>query len=350
VRVVVTGASGNMGTSLLAALGDDPAVDEIVGIARRRPRWQPAKTRWVTADIAEDDLGPAFAGADAVLHLAWAIQPSRDLATLQRINVTGSERVFRATVASGARFLLHTSSIGAYSAGPDTPPVDESWPTHGIDQSFYSRQKAYVERLLDVAERDTPELRVARVRPAITGKRTAAAGLRRLFAGPFLPNPLVGRLPVAPAVRGLRIQLVHTEDVARAMHLALRARAGGAFNLAAAPVIDAQDLARALGGPPIPVPPAAARAVAALSWRLRLQPTPPGWLDMALGAPLMDTGRAQRELGWEPTHTATATLDEMFAGIRESADGPTPPLQNSTSGPGRIRDLATGVGRRAGVR
>lgn len=348
MRVVVVGASGNMGTSLLGLLAGDPAVDEIVGIARRRPGWQPAKTRWITADIVKDDLRPALAGADAVFHLAWAIQPSRDLATMQRINVAGSERVFRATVASGARFLLYTSSIGAYSEGPATGAVDESWPTHGIDSSFYSRQKAYVERILDVVERDTPELRVVRVRPTITGKRTAAAGLRRLFAGPLLPNPIVGRLPVAPAVTGLRLQLVHSDDVAGAMHLALRAEARGAFNLAAAPVLDGQDVARALGGRPFPFPPAAARAVTALSWRLRLQPSPPGWLDMALGAPVMDAGRAHRELGWQPAHTATAVLDEMLAGIRERADGPTPPLANRTSGPARIRELTTGVGARAG--
>ena len=35
MRVVVTGASGNVGTSVLEALAEEPAVKEIVGIARR---------------------------------------------------------------------------------------------------------------------------------------------------------------------------------------------------------------------------------------------------------------------------------------------------------------------------
>ena len=35
MRIVVTGATGNAGTSLLAALAADPQVTEIVGLARR---------------------------------------------------------------------------------------------------------------------------------------------------------------------------------------------------------------------------------------------------------------------------------------------------------------------------
>jgi UDP-glucose 4-epimerase len=70
MRVAVTGATGNLGTSVLAALREQAAIEEIVGIARRRPFTQLDKVRWVSADVASDELGTVFAGMDAVIHLA----------------------------------------------------------------------------------------------------------------------------------------------------------------------------------------------------------------------------------------------------------------------------------------
>ena len=71
MRIVVTGATGNVGTSVVAALGRDERVESIVGIARRVPAGPgPAKTTWVSADVTKDPLSPLFAGADAVIHLA----------------------------------------------------------------------------------------------------------------------------------------------------------------------------------------------------------------------------------------------------------------------------------------
>src|SRR3954447_25751213 len=166
LRVVVTGATGNVGTSVVRALGADPAVEEIVGLARRLPSWTAPKVRWESCDVAEDALGPRFAGADAVIHLAWLIQPSRDERELERVNVEGSRRVFEAAAAAGVPRIVHASSIGVYSPGPKDRPVDESWPREGIETSFYSRHKAAAEHILDEVEQAHPELRVVRLRPA----------------------------------------------------------------------------------------------------------------------------------------------------------------------------------------
>jgi UDP-glucose 4-epimerase len=328
VRVAVTGATGNIGTSLVRALAADPEVDEIVGVARRLPDWHPPKTRWVAADVAADDLAPALRGADAVVHLAWLIQPSRDPRAVHRANVVGSTRVFEAAAAAGAGAVVHASSIGAYSPGPRDRRVDESWPTDGVETSFYSRQKAYVERVLDRVELASPDLRVVRIRPSLVGKREAGTGLIRLFLGPVLPAGLAGRLPVGPQIGGLRLQLTHSDDIAEGFHLAaLDPTARGAYNLTTEPVLEPGTLARALGRRAVPVPDRLARAAAALSWRLRLQPTPEGWLDLALSVPLLDATRARRELGWRPQHDAEAVLDEVVHGLREGAAGPTPPLE-----------------------
>jgi nucleoside-diphosphate-sugar epimerase len=141
MRVVIVGATGNTGTSVLSALAGEPAVDAILGVARRRPELEAAKTEWAEADVVTDDLGPLFAGADVVVHLAWAIQPSHDLPALRRTNVEGSRRVFRAVADADVPALVHASSVGAYSPGPKDRQVDESWPTEGTPTSFYARHK-----------------------------------------------------------------------------------------------------------------------------------------------------------------------------------------------------------------
>src|SRR3954451_16173864 len=170
LKVVVTGATGNVGTSVLKALAEDQRVGEIVGIARRIPNWSPPKVRWESADVAADDLSSSFEGAHAVIHLAWLIQPSRDAAELERVNVRGSRRVFDTAIAAGVGALVHASSIGVYSKGPKDQPVDESWPNQGIPSSFYSRHKAAAERALADVEASAPDLRVVRLRPGLIFK------------------------------------------------------------------------------------------------------------------------------------------------------------------------------------
>ena len=203
MRVVVTGASGNVGTSVLEALAREPKVTEIVGLARRLPELEPPKVRWVEADVSSSDARrPIFEGADAVVHLAWAIQPSHDEAVMERTNVLGSRRVFEAARGAGVGAIWSTPLRSASTApGPKDRRVDESWSREGIPTSAYSRHKVEVERILDALEGEAPELRIVRMRPGLIFKREAASEIRRLFAGPLLPNFLL-RPRLIPFVPG----------------------------------------------------------------------------------------------------------------------------------------------------
>jgi nucleoside-diphosphate-sugar epimerase len=344
MRIVVTGATGNVGTSVLEALARDDRIEEIVGLARRRPSWQNPRTRFVTTDVAEADLRPHFANADAVIHLAWLIQPSRDERELARVNVQGTRRVARYAAEAGVPAIVHASSIGVYSPGPKDRAVDESWPRDGVATSFYSRHKAAAERILDEFE---DRLRIVRLRPALIFKREAAAEIRRLFAGPLLPSPLLHPklLPILPVTDRLVLQAVHSKDVGEAYRLAATDdSARGAYNIAADPVLDPATLGRTLNARPVKIPPRVLRTLTDLSWRARLQPSPPGWLDMGLAVPVMDTTRARTELGWNPQHSSTETLLELLEGMRRSQGGDTPPLAPNAGGPARVRELLTGVG------
>ena len=348
LRVVVTGATGNVGTSVLEALAAEPRVKEIVGLARRLPEVEMPKVRWVGADVVEDDLAPLFDGADAVVHLAWAIQPSRDEELTERINVLGSRRVFEAVAAAEVPALVHASSVGAYSPGPKRRRVDESWPVEGIPTSFYSRHKAAVEGLLDEFEARSPRTRVVRLRPGLIFKAEAGSEVRRLFAGPFLPGFLVQKrlVGLVPRVPRLRFQAVHSRDVGEAYRQAVVRDVHGAFNIAAEPEIGIEELCELFGARSFPLPAGALRGAASLSWKLRLQPTSPGWVDLALGTPMMDTARAREELGWEPRASSLEALDDLLRGMRGAEGAPTPPLDPAAGGPARAHELATGVGGR----
>src|SRR6187402_3167017 len=89
MRVIVTGATGNVGTSVIESLSRGSQVSEIIGVARRLPNLRVPKTRFVARDVATDDLTPLFADADAVVHLAWLAHSTRGEEELEKANVKG---------------------------------------------------------------------------------------------------------------------------------------------------------------------------------------------------------------------------------------------------------------------
>src|ERR671920_2114830 len=102
------------------------------------------------------------------------------------------------------------------------------------------------EAILDGFEQAHPDMRVVRLRPGLIFKGEAASGIRRLFAGPLLPTPLLrrGLIPIVPAMERLRFQAVHSFDIGAAYHLAITRDVRGAFNVAADPVLDPPELGR----------------------------------------------------------------------------------------------------------
>nr|WP_225829675.1 NAD-dependent epimerase/dehydratase family protein [Streptomyces sp. NK08204] len=330
LRVVVTGATGNAGTSVVEALRRHPAVASVLGVARRVPDWRPEGTNWLAVDIGPDgsDLVPHFTGADAVVHLAWKFQPTHAPVTTWRTNVLGGMRVCEAAAEAGVPALVHASSVGTYSPGPKDRPVDESWPTHGWPQAAYCREKAYMERYLDAYELRHRDMRVVRMRPGFLFKRESASQQRRIFAGSLVPAQLMrpGLVPAVPDLPGLVLQALHTDDAAAAYVQAVVRPVRGAFNLAAEPPLDAAGLARILDARPLRVPLPPLRAALSAAWRLRLVPASPDLFDAVLRLPLMDCSRAREELDWQPRYSAAEAVQEFLDGLREHAGMDTAPL------------------------
>jgi UDP-glucose 4-epimerase len=350
VRVVVVGASGNVGTALLRRLAGVNEIDEIVGVARRiPPDWEPYEAaRWVACDIGAEDAGrelaDVFDGAAAVVHLAWQIQPSQDPKRLQRTNVHGTRHVAEAVLRAGVPALVVASSVGAYQPGPKRRRVDESWPVGGVPGSLYSQQKGLQERILDRFEHDHPDLRVVRMRTALIFQHDAGGQIARYFLGPFAPvSALRARhVPLVPLPPTLRLQCVHASDAAEAYTRAVLSDARGAFNVAAEPVLDPATIARLLGGRAVPVPPTLFTLAAGATWLTRLQPTDPGWIWLAMHAPVLDSTRARVELGWAPQYDALTALTDLVDGLATGAGTASPALRPRAPMPGRLAAIARG--------
>lgn len=348
LTVVVIGATGNVGTSVVTALGEHPAVGRIVGIARRPTTWRPPKTTFRTADVATDDLRHLLRGADVVIHLAWLFQPTHDPAVTWRNNVLGAIRVFEAVAEEQVSALVYASSVAAYSPGPSDREVDEHWPTHGWPGAAYPREKAYLERWLDAFEVRNPDVRTVRLRPGFLFKRASATEQRRLFVGPFLPRRLVRPelLPFVPDIRDLRVQVAHTDDVARAYLQAVLRDVRGAFNVAAEPPVDGPFLADLFDARTVGIPRAVVKAAVAVAWHGHLVPASPGLFDTVLQLPLMSTVRARTELDWQPALSASDILREFLAGLRDGAGTSTSPLRPDSLLT-RLHELRTGIGSKA---
>jgi nucleoside-diphosphate-sugar epimerase len=350
MRVVVIGASGNIGTATLEALLDQSAVVDIVAVARRLPgpagRLDAVRVQWRAADIRSVDLDALLTGADVVIHLAWLFQPTHRPEQTWANNVLGSVRLFEAVERCGVPALVVSSSIAAYSPRESTEPVDESWPTHGTSSAAYTREKAYVERLLDGLEARVPGCRVVRMRPAFVFQERAASQQRRLFGGPLVPGGLLrpSLIPAVPIPAGLLLQTAHAGDVGRAFALAAVSQAGGAFNVCADQVLDGGDLASLFDARPLTVAPGVVKAALRAAWTVHAVPAAPDLFDALMRLPIMSNARAKSELGWQPQVSASDAIQELLEGLRSGAGHTTPPLDPDSGGRLRGEEFATGVG------
>lgn len=334
MRIVITGATGNTGIALLRRLQREHV--EIVGIVRRLPDDAPpfAGVEWHSIDVGRPDsvarLGCAMTGADAVIHLAWHMQPSHHEPerVLARTNIDGTRNVLTAAATAGVGQVVVASSVAAYSVGPKQHSVDESWPTGGLHTSQYSRHKAMIERMLDRFQRENPGIRVSRLRPGLIFQGEAGRVLADRFFKPGLPVRLFRRvpLPVLPVPARLIVQAVHADDVADAYWRVVSQAGVGAFNVAAVTVLDSDAFAHAFrASHHVTLSRKLLRSLVYLSWNLRLHRMDPGWLDLATFGPLMSTERIRRELAWSETVSAPDALTELVQGMAHGSSVPASP-------------------------
>jgi len=322
LTVAVTGPTGEIGIAAVNALEADPAVDRIIGMARRpfdpeSRGW--SKTAYRQGDIVDrHSVDALVADADVVVHLAYVIFGSR--AESRRVNLAGTRNVFEASVAcSSVRRLVYTSSVAAYGFHDDNPqPLTEDVPARGSHAHYYSEQKAECEALL--AELVAGRKEAVVLRPCIVAGPLATAladSMPWRMIGDKLPDGVrraIGATPIRPVLPApnVPVQLVHHDDVAAAIVAGtIAAVADGAYNIAGDGEVTIADIARALGAVAIPVPNSIVTAAAAALARLPRVPAQLEWLQALRVPTLMDTSKAKRELGWQPLYSSAATLEAL---------------------------------------
>ena len=215
--VAVTGPTGDIGRALLRELDADPTVTRVLGMARRRSTRRSMgleKTEYRQGDVLDRDAVDALAAeADVLVHLAFIILGGRE--ETRAINLEGSRNVFEA--ASDVKRLVYTSSVAAYGFHPDNPqPLTEDGPGPRHRRALLlgpegGARGARCRRRWRAAGIETYVLR-----PCIVAGGDALA-LVEAFPGLLRKSPVV----VLPDP-GTRFQLVHTDDVARAIAAAVR--------------------------------------------------------------------------------------------------------------------------------
>ena len=331
LTVAVTGPTGDIGRSLLRALERSRDIGRISAMARSP--FDPAeaglrKTEYRQADVLDADaVAEVMVGADVVVHLAFVIMG--DLAETTAVNLQGSRNVFSAAIESGAQRLIYASSVAAYGFHGDNPRLlSEDVPARGTERHYYSAQKAELEGALwDMLASGGPDAYV--FRPCIVA---GADALAMLEAIPYIqlsdrmPARVLRALEFMPALKpvipdpGVPFQLVHHDDVARAMCAAVLGRGEpGVYNLAGPGTITMSDLAQALGWYSVPIPELAVGAAAELVARLPFMPAEAQWIESLRHPVLMDTARARKQLHWRPQHDAAQTLAEMVAAGRSAS-------------------------------
>ncbi|MDQ4024112.1 MAG: SDR family oxidoreductase [Actinomycetota bacterium] len=272
--VAITGASGYLAAGLIRRLAADDSVGRIVGFDVRPPRERLDKLVFDEVDVRSPGLAARLAGVDCLVHLAFVLDPIRDEDEMRDVNVTGSQNVFKSAGRAGVPRLVYTSSATVYGAHPDNAvPLTESSPLRANLDFSYAAHKLEVEYVVREFEEEFPDAHVVMLRPAIV-------------LGPHADNAWSHFLehPVLFGVAGYTppLQLVHEDDVARALHWAVSTPERGVFNLAAKGWLEGEEALLIAGRRMRRLPEPVAFAVAERLWGLGLSEVPPGHLHYAM--------------------------------------------------------------------
>ena len=330
LKVAVTGPTGEIGKPLMSELEGRAEVGEVLGMARRA--FDPADEGWEKVAYRRGDildrgsLAALFDGADVAVHLAFAIFGSRE--ETRKVNLQGTRNVFEAAIRAGVKRLVYASSVAAYGFHPENPqPLTEDVPARGSEGFYYSAQKAELEDLLDELLSES-EVEAYVFRPCIVAGPRATMLIEQTVDAVRVVDPVpllrkgMEKLPLVSPVLpdpGMRIQLVHHDDVARAMAAAICGDGPpGVYNLAGEGEVQVSDIAHELGWHSIPVPGPATSAGTAAARQLKFLSSKLEWATAAETPVLMDTTRARQDLAWAPRHDAAETLTETVLGARQS--------------------------------
>jgi UDP-glucose 4-epimerase len=327
MRYVITGGSGYIGSRLVDLLSQREDTERIVICDLAPPAAYRPKTEFERVDVRDRDAVRAVlerARADALVHLAFILNPSHDEHFMYDVDVNGTHNVLEAAAAVGTGQVLVTSSATAYGAFPDNPvPLTEDDPVRGVPSFPYARDKTECDRLCQLWAAEHPDRAMTIVRPCIVFGPSVDNFIVRLWTKqPFAPD--VGALDTP-------IQFVHEDDVVEAIAALLLGRHAGAFNVAGDGLITARECAEVIGSPIRRIPLRAYRGLARALWTARVSEAPPGQIEFALYPWIVSTEKLKQTTGWSPKHTSRETFEITMRTHGKLAPAETPEDQRPTA-------------------
>jgi len=337
MRYVITGGSGYIGSRLVDLLSRREDTERIVICDLVPPRGYKPKTEFKRLDVRDGEAVRSLlerARPDALVHLAFILNPSHDEQLMYDVDVNGTHNVLAAASKAGTQQVLVTSSASAYGAFPDNPePLTEDDPVRGVSTFSYARDKTESDRLCQLWAATHPERTMTIVRPCIVFGPNADNYFVRLWTKqPFAVD--VGQLDNT-------IQFVHEDDLVEAVTVLLLGRHAGVFNLAGDGLMTQRECVELVDIPIRRMPMRAYRALARALWRARLSEAPPGAVEFGLHPWIVSTDKLTKVTGWRPRHTCRETFE-----ITMRAHGRLPPAEppsTSVGGNGVPAEAASSV-------
>lgn len=304
--VLVTGAAGFIGRSLVAALAADPALRPLVALDLRDV---PESERlpgviYIAGDIRAPDIASHFVQhrPHCVVHLASVVAAGGDEQRDYGIDVKGTENILAACIAAGVRHLVVTSSGAAYGYHADNPvPLRESDPLRGNEDFSYARHKRLVEEMLAQWRQRYPQLRQTVFRPCTVLGPGTVNQITAMFQRPLILG-LTGTTPP--------FSLIADSDVVAALAAAVRGGGpGGVFNLAGDGTLSLAQIAARLGKPYVAIPPALLKAALWLLNRLGITKLGPQHVKFIQYRPVLDNTLLKTGFGYVPVLDAEAVFE-----------------------------------------
>ena len=304
LTVAVTGAAGFVGAAVLERLDADRRIGQLLGVDGAEPQMPVAKLDFRAADLRDPVLAVMFTGADVVVHLGVTPEPQASEDTMFAINVHGTRNVLEAAAKAGVRRFVHLSSGAVYGAHPGNPvPLDESAPLRANPDFSWAYHHLLAEELVHTWAAEHPEVAVTILRPATTLGPGAEHFVARHLEQPLLPIIRDNEPPV---------QLLHVDDLATAVQLAVTTDVPGTFNVAADGWLAARELAHLLGKRAITVPETVAFAAARTLWPRGALGAPAGALHYLMYPWVLSCERLHAQ-GWSATRSNREVVREFAA-------------------------------------
>lgn len=260
--VAVTGASGYLGAMLVRRLLAEPDVERVAGVDVRPAAVRDERYAHFRQDVC-DPLDEAFAGADAMAHLAFLMRQPRDRGEGRRVNVGGARNATRACAKAGVRRAALMSSATVYGAWPDNPPLlTEDAPARPNPGFAYAEDKAEAEAAFRALAAERPDVCVSILRACVVMGPNADNFVTDALAKPFLI-----------AVRGADppMQFIHEDDLVALLVRVLMEDHPGVFNAAGPGSVRWREAAALAGRRVVAMPAPLAAGLTDLAWRTRLQ-------------------------------------------------------------------------------